>query len=130
MTFYNTTTIDEEMIMMKMLIQLDEERIKADDEYDLQEMWQAIDEVFEDVKYIKEVQPDGSVMYLGNPNRDNLLADFGCAYLTLTDWEPIAKYCCKWICYDNEDNEDLPLADEDVLAKLRQRAPLFAKYAR
>lgn len=118
------------MVMMKMLIQLDEERIKVDDEYDLQEMWQAIDELFEDVKCIKEVQPDGSVMYSGNPNRDNLLADFGYAYLSLTDWEPFAQYCSKWICYDNEDNENLPLADEDVLAKLRQSDPLFAKYAR
>ena len=116
--------------MMKMLIQLDEERIKADDEYDLQEMWQAIDELFEDVKCIKEVQPDGSVMYSGNPNSNSLLADFCYAHWSLTDWEPFAQYCSKWIWYDNEYDENMPFVEDDVLAKERIRTPLFAKYAR
>lgn len=116
--------------MIKMLIQLDEERIKADDEYDLQEMWQAIDELFEDVKCIKEVQPDGSVMYSGNPNRKNLLADFCYVYFSLAKWEFFAQYCNKWLWYSNEGNDDLPLGEDDVLAKERIRRPLFAKYAR
>ena len=114
--------------MIKMLIQLDEERIKADDEYDLQEMWQAIDELFEDVKCIKEVQPDGSVMYSGNPKRDNYLADFGYVYLSLKNWDFFAQYCSKWIWYENEEDE-LSFSDEDLLAKLRVKNPLFAKYA-
>ncbi|MDY4592173.1 MAG: hypothetical protein SO434_02040 [Eubacteriales bacterium] len=116
--------------MMKMLIQLDEERIKADGECDSAKMWAAIDRTFARKECIKEVQPDGSVMYLGNPNRDNLLADFGYAYLSLIEWEPFAQYCSKWICYDNEFDEDSPFDEDDVLAKERIRTPLFAKYAR
>ncbi|MGN0797203.1 MAG: hypothetical protein ACI4M5_03270 [Christensenellales bacterium] len=116
--------------MMKMLIQLDEERIKADGKYSSKKMWDFIDEVFEDKKCIKEVQSDGSVMYSGNPNRDNLMADFGYAYFSLIEWELFAKYCRKWICYDNEFDEDSPFDEDDVLAKERIRTPLFAKYAR
>ena len=115
--------------MIKMLIQLDEERIKADDEYDLQEMWQAIDELFDDVKCIKEVQPDGSVMYSGNPKSNSLLADFGYAFVSLREWDFFAQYCSKWIWYENEEDE-LPYSDEDILLKERIDNPLFVKYAR
>lgn len=118
------------MIMMKMLIQLDEERIKADGKYSSKKMWDFIDEVFEDKKCIKEVQPDGSVMYSGNPNSNSLLADFCYAHWTFVKWNLFAKYCSKWIWYDNEFDEDSPFDEDDVLAKERIRTPLFAKYAR
>lgn len=114
--------------MIKMLIQLDEERIKADGVCDSAKMWAAIDKTFARKECIKEVQPDGSVMYLGNPNRDNLLADFWQAYLSLFGWEQFVQYCSKWKCYDNEDNDDFPLANVDILAKLRSYPP-FAMYA-
>ena len=114
--------------MIKMLIQLDEERIKADGKYSSKKMWDFIDEVFEDKRCIKEVQPDGSVMYSGNPNRNNYLADFGCVYLNLKNWSLLAQYCSKWIWYENEEDE-LSYSDEDLLAKLRVKNPLFAKYA-
>ncbi|MGN0789655.1 MAG: hypothetical protein ACI4MY_06920, partial [Christensenellales bacterium] len=63
------------------------------------------------------------------PNRDNYLADFGYAFLSLREWNLFAQYCNKWIWYDNEDDENLPLADEDILLKERIDNPLFAKYA-
>lgn len=54
---------------MKMLIQLDTERILEDGKYSLADIWQSIDGKFSP-ECIKEEQPDGSVLYSGNPNRD------------------------------------------------------------
>ena len=112
--------------MMKMLIKLDEERIKAEGKYDLADMWRKIDEQFEKA-CTKEVQPDGAALYSGDPNSDYFTC-ISLAYIRLSEQEWFAKYCSKWIWYDNDDDEDLPLSDEDILAKERKRNPLFARY--
>lgn len=111
---------------MKMLIKLDEERIKAEGKYDLADMWRKIDEQFEKA-CTKEVQPDGAALYSGDPNSDYFTC-ISLAYIRLSEQEWFAKYCSKWIWYDNDDDEDLPLSDEDILAKERKRNPLFARY--
>ncbi len=112
--------------MMKMLIKLDEERIKAEGKYDLADMWRKIDEQFEKA-CTKELQPDGAALYSGDPNSDYFTC-ISLAYIRLSEQEWFAKYCSKWIWYDNDDDEDLPLSDEDILAKERKRNPLFARY--
>lgn len=109
--------------MMKMLIKLDEERIKADGKYDLADMWRKIDEQFEKA-CTKEVQPDGAALYSGDPNSDYFTC-IGLAYLLLRKQQWFAKYCSEWIMLSNEDDEDLPLADENLLDKERKENPLF-----
>ena len=55
--------------MMKMLIKLDEDRIKTDGKYNLADLWRVIDGQFNN-GCIKEVQPDGAVLYSGDPTKD------------------------------------------------------------
>lgn len=109
--------------MMKMEIRLDEERIKRDGEYDLAELWARIDKEFEN-GCRKDVQADGSVMYVGIPDKD-YYTDFSAGYMILSELQPFAKYCVKWIWYDNDDDESQPFSDEDVLQKEKMRNPLF-----
>lgn len=108
-----------------MLIKLDEERVKKDGKYDLAELWKDIDALFES-GCTKQVQPDGSVMYLGDTAKDY----FTCiclAYHNLKNNPRFASYCSKWIWYDNDDNESLPFQNINILEKQQKNNPLFAK---
>ena len=111
--------------MMKMLIQLDEERVIKDGKYKLEDMWRVIDAKFDKYDCVKEIQPDGSVLYTGNPKKDYYTC-ITLAYLTLKGQKWFAKYCKQWMWYDNDDDEDLPYQDINVLARERQDNPLFA----
>lgn len=109
--------------MMKMEIKLDTERIHRDGKYDATELWKQIGKEFANA-CTKEVQTDGSVMYVGIPDKD-YYADFSSAYMILSESPAFAKYCVKWIWYDNDDDESLPFEEEDVLEKERHRNNLF-----
>lgn len=111
--------------MMKMLIALDEERVKTDGIYDLADMWRLIDEKFAKYKCVKEVQSEGRVLYSGNPDYDYYTC-MGVSYVSLKKQKWFAKYCTEWILYDNDDDEELPFQDINLLMKERERNPLFA----
>ena len=111
--------------MMKMLIKLDEERVRRDGKYKLADMWRVIDAKFDKYDCIKERQADGSVLYSGNPNRDYYTC-INLAYLTLKGQRWFAEYCNQWIWYDNDDDEALPFQNLNVLARERTDNPLFA----
>lgn len=104
--------------MQKMLIQLDVEKIERENKYNIQEIWNLIDEIFSKGECIKEVQGDGSVMYYGNPKRGNYLADFGLAYLLLQRRDWFVDNAKTWTWYDNDDNESLPFQDTDCLKRV------------
>lgn len=103
--------------MMKMEIKLDEVRIRKDGEYDIAELWQMIDKEFASA-CTKVVQPDGSVMYTGIEDKDYYTC-LSLAYLTLKYTKWFLNYCSKWVWYDNDDDEELPFSDEDVLQHIR-----------
>lgn len=109
--------------MMKMLIQLDEERVIKDEKYDLSDMWRFIDEEFED-ECKKEVQPDGSVLYSGIPNK-NYYKRINVAAMILKGQKWFGEYCIRWIWYDNDYNESKPFYEMDVLERQRKKNPLF-----
>ncbi len=109
--------------MMKMEIKLDEARIRKDGKYDVSELWKAIDERFEKA-CTKEILPNGAVMYSGISNRD-YYTDFAAAYMILSETKSFATYCVKWIWYNNDDDENLPFQDIDVLANQRAKNKLF-----
>ena len=109
--------------MMKMLIQLDEECVKKDGKYSLGDIWKSIDGKFSP-ECIKEEQPDGSVLYSGNPNRDYYTRiNVATMFLKRQKW--FAEYCVKWIWYDNDDDEEMPYQEIDVLARQRKENSLF-----
>ena len=110
--------------MMKMLIQLDEERVLSDKKYALSDMWRIIDKQFAG-ECDKEVQPDGSVLYSGNPNKDYFTRiNVAAMYLKSRKW--FAEYCKRLILYDNDYNEAMPFDEIDVLSRQRKCNPLFA----
>lgn len=111
--------------MMKMLIQLDEERVVKDGKYKLEDMWRVIDAKFDKYDRVKEIQPDGSMLYTGNPEKDYYTC-MALANITLKKQKWFGKYCKKWVMLDNEDDETLPLQNIDILARQRQTNPLFA----
>lgn len=104
--------------MMKMEIKLDEARIRDDGKYDVSELWKAIDKEFANA-CTKEVQEDGSVMYVGIPDKDYFTC-LSLAYATLKKESWLIDYCIKWIWYDNDDDEELPFDEEDVLQHLSE----------
>ena len=99
--------------MMQMLIKLDEERVKADGKYDLADMWRKIDERFE-AGCVKEVLQDGSAMYTGDDDKD-YFTDMAAAYILFSESEWFTKYFTKWMWYSNDDDEDLPMSEINVL---------------
>ena len=109
--------------MMKMLIKLDEERVLSDRKYDLADMCRIVDEQFASV-CTKQVLADGAALYSGIADKD-YFSCFGIAYIKLSKREWFARYCSKWIMYDNDDDETLPFADDDILAKQRKNNPIF-----
>ncbi len=111
--------------MMKMLIQIDEQKVIADRKYNLEKMWAAIDAKFTKYNCIKERQSDGSVVYTGNPQYD-YFTGMGLAYLSLKKQQWFANYCLKWVMLDNEDDETLPFQNIDMLARQRRENPIFA----
>ncbi len=110
--------------MMKMEIKLDEERIRRDGEYDVAELWARIDKEFEN-GCRKEVQADGSVMYVGIPDKD-YFTDLNVAAMIFKHSRWFAQYCVRWIWYDNDDDETLPFQDIDVLENQKGKNPLFS----
>ena len=110
-----------------MLIGLDEKRID-DDGYEIQSFWNWIDGVFEHVKWTKEPQDDGTVLYVGGVDNDNFLADAFVIYRAFTGDKNFMKYCNKWLGFDNEDDESLPFVEDDYLETAKQaNNPLFNK---
>lgn len=73
----------------------------------------------------KHFQSDGSVLYSGDSNKD-YYTRINLAYWNLRHRNWFAKYCTKWVWYDNDDNEELPFQDYDVLAEERKDNTLFA----
>lgn len=109
--------------MMKMLIKLDELKVKTDGEYDLADMWRIIDAKFEKA-CTKEVQSDGSRMYAGIASQD-YYTKINVATMVLKKQPWFAKYCTKWVWYDNDSDESLPFQNIDVLSQCRGNNPLF-----
>ena len=112
--------------MKMMLIGLDEARMIKDG-CDVANFWEQIDALFLKQKWTKEPQTDGNVLYVGNPESDNLLAELFIACKSLSQSEAFAKYVTKWLEYDNDDDESLPFAEDDFLASERSYNPIFMK---
>ena len=111
---------------MKMLIQIDEERVRADGIYDLEDMWRLIGKTFLEWGCTAERQENGAMMYSGTNTSDDFTAiSLAIDFLEVQPW--FAQYCTKWIWYDNHSSDEskLPYYDEDVLEEMRAENTLF-----
>lgn len=111
--------------MMKMQIQLDEQRVQKEGKYDLADMWRIIDEKFVEA-CTKEILPDGSRLYVGDANKDYYTC-INVAAMILKQQKWFATYCKKWIWFDNDADEGSPFEPIDVLSRQRKVNALFAQ---
>lgn len=89
--------------MMKMLIQLDEEKIANDGLYELNDIWQQLDGKFAEQNCVKEVQADNSVIYRGNPFKKDHFSAFGALFRALTNSRWFTENCKVWkLCEEFE----------------------------
>lgn len=109
--------------MMKMLIKLNEDKVKQDNIYNIDTMWKVIDNQFKEA-CTKEKQEDGAVIYSSIADKDYFTC-IGVAYIRLRHQEWFAKYCTKWIWYDNDSDETLPFQEINVLAEEQEDNDLF-----
>ncbi len=114
--------------MMKMLIGIDEERVRNDEHYDLDDMWRIIGKTFLEYGCTAERQEDGSMLYSGTKTNDYITAIWlAIDFLEVQPW--FAQYCNKWIWYDNHNDDEsvLPYLSEDVLEDERAENILFKR---
>jgi len=99
--------------MMKMLIAMDTPYCKN-------EMWETVDSVFAAQKCAREIQSDGSVLYIGNKKSHANFSEFGVIYVQLSENQSFMSHVKNWILFDNEDDESLPMQETDVLKGERE----------
>lgn len=106
--------------MHKMLIKINEEKLKNAG-LDPEGFKAFIDSVFEKTggHIIKEVQPDGSMMYVGNPLYENYLCYFGMAYSKFKYNKDFLNYADKWI-WLNDDDVQGDWSEEECLEHCRR----------
>lgn len=98
--------------MMKMLIKLDIPYSQDD------AIWQELDGIFAEQGCDKVLQTDGSVLYDGNHYSDNNFVEFGVLYVKLSDNVKFMEHATKWVLFDNDDDDKLPLQETDILHEM------------
>lgn len=102
---------------MKIEIKLDEEQIKKDNIYELEELYQVIDKLFLEENLIKLPDENGSIFYSGTGSNRDMGRIFVCVFaLEKSDW--FMNYVRTWLLYSSaakEDENDFDI--EDILAQ-------------
>lgn len=99
--------------MQKMLIKLDEAKIKRLKRYELSELWQNIDEIFVSNHCKVKIEQDGSHLYITDIRRpEQQFADLGLSVIALVESEWFPASVGKWIWYESEDLVSDVLEDE------------------
>jgi len=92
--------------MMKIEIVMDEDKIRAEGEYAVEEIKRCVCSPFESKKLRRVETTDGSIVYCDRDRNDEhvqlLLAN-----VSLTDEVWFAHYVKKWMCTDDNDEEDV-----------------------
>lgn len=116
--------------MMKMVIQMDEDKIRREGKHSLEKVYQVIDKTFAEFECIREKSDIlNELIYAGNPKRDDSFCDFGIIYGELDEQEWFRANCIKWRWLDNDDDESLPYSESDVLNKVRTKDERATKRA-
>lgn len=92
--------------MMKVEIVLDEEKIKAEGKYDVEEIKRCVCNPFEQKALSRIKTNDGSIVYCDR-DRDDEHVQLLLANVSLTDESWFAHYVKKWTCVDDGEEEDV-----------------------
>ena len=92
--------------MMKIEIVLDEDKIRAEGEYEVDEIKRCVCVPFEEKMLSKIETNDGSIVYC-DMDCDDKHVQLLSASISLTDEAWFAHYVKKWVCIDDGDEEDV-----------------------
>ncbi len=114
------------MLEMKMQIAIDEEKAKLDGVIPKM-IYDTLDRLFAGFEALKEVQEDGSIMYISNPKHGKTtFSDFGIAYMELKGYRLFARYCTQWYMFDRNYAQK-EFYKKDLLEKQRKQNPLYRR---
>ena len=74
----------KEILMLKLEIKLDENKILADQKYKVESIYQALEQAFAKYRLNKTQEPDGTLCFFGNGNPKDYGA-FGCIITSLKE---------------------------------------------
>lgn len=105
--------------MLKLEIKMDENKIVAEQKYQVESIYQALEQALEQAfsqyRLNKIQQPDGTLCFTGNGNPKDYGA-FGCIITSLKEKVWFMDYVIRWIWYNSDDGEnEEDFAVEDVL---------------
>lgn len=101
--------------MLKLEIKMDENKIIADQKYQVESIYQALEQSFSRYRLNQTKEPDGTLCFTGNGKPEDYGA-FGCIITSLKEKVWFMAYVTKWIWYNSDDGENAEdFAVEDVL---------------
>ena len=98
--------------MNRMIIELDEQKIKTQGKYDINKLWEEINKPFIEKKM--SIKKEGPQTIYFNPFDDLSTQEFGYAYMSLMTKKWLVEVCLKWLWI--EDNNEVG----DCLAVLKE----------
>ena len=107
--------------MIKMLIKMDENRIKESEKYSLDKVYSALDRIFRDKGMVK-VSTDNGIEYCGN-DRPIDFAYFGKIMIGLKKQDWFMDNVSEWLFCSNDDTDDANVFNqEDLLIHYGRKA--------
>ena len=101
--------------MLKLEIKMDEEKIKEEQKYVMEDIYRKIEKEFDRYRLQKSIEADGTRVFSGTGNRKDYGA-FGLLITTLSEKPWFVDNVIKWVWYNSDrgrDEEDFSM--EDVL---------------
>lgn len=107
--------------MLKLEIKLNEDKINSEKKYHTAQIYQRLEQAFGRYQLHKEIEPDGTIVFLGSGNPKDYGA-FGCIITSLKEKAWFMDYVIKWIWYNSDDGEnENDFVVEDVLYHYTKR---------
>lgn len=105
--------------MFQMIIQLNEEKIVSENKYELEKMYNKLDEVFHNKHFIRLQGGDYARVYQGTDDYKDF-GRLGCIYLALKKQEWFMDNVSVWLLLESEDSgEPYDFSEEDLIAHCR-----------
>ena len=101
--------------MLKLEIKMDEEKLKEEQKYTIEDIYQKIEKGFARYRLQQEIEDDGTRVFSGTGNRRDYGA-FGLLITTLSEKSWFMDYVIKWVWYNSDRGRDEnDFSVEDVL---------------
>ena len=107
--------------MVKLEIGFDETKLKQLNEYNINDIFDYIDEMFRNVNITKSEKSENGKIYFGNDNNQDM-AKFFCGIFHLEEQEWFIKYAKEMILFDNTETPQKDIFKaEDILSQIHNK---------